>query len=270
MWPEGAQDITKTTKRPLTAGTLFQKSMTELVATLLKKEPFYVRCVKPNDCKIAASFDDVRVEHQVRYLGLLENVRVRRAGFVHRQRYDRFLLRYKMISQYTWPNFRSGTDKDGVKVLMNEKNFSHDVKFGKTKIFIRSPQTLFSLEQQRNDMIPHIVILLQKQVRGWLCRQQYKKMKAALIIMRHYRKYKLKSYVQSLAQRFRYARQNRDYGKNIQWPVAPLAGRKAEQHLRVLFNKWRASMILKKYPRTEWPQLRLQIIAASAIRRRRK
>lgn len=37
MWPEGAQHITKTTKRPLTAGTLFQRSMTELVITLQKK-----------------------------------------------------------------------------------------------------------------------------------------------------------------------------------------------------------------------------------------
>jgi myosin I len=137
MWPEGAQDITKTTKRPLTAGTLFQKSMTELVATLLRKEPFYVRCIKPNDMKSSQLFDDVRVEHQVRYLGLLENVRVRRAGFVHRQRYDKFLLRYKMISQYSWPNFRAGSDKDGVKVLMQEKNFINDVKFGHTKIFIR-------------------------------------------------------------------------------------------------------------------------------------
>lgn len=37
MWPEGAQSITATTKRPLTAGTLFQKSMADLVITLLKK-----------------------------------------------------------------------------------------------------------------------------------------------------------------------------------------------------------------------------------------
>ncbi|XP_055542171.1 unconventional myosin ID [Wyeomyia smithii] len=270
MWPEGAQDISKTTKRPLTAGTLFQRSMSDLVATLLKKEPFYVRCIKPNDIKSASVFDDVRVDHQVRYLGLLENVRVRRAGFVHRQRYDKFLLRYKMISQYTWPNFRAGSDRDGVKVLLNEKNFSHDVKYGKTKIFIRSPQTLFSLEKQRNEMIPHIVTLLQKQVRGWICRQQYKKMKAAIVIMRHYRKYKLKSYVQDLAIRFRNARQLRDYGKGIQWPQPPLVGREAEKQLRMLFSRWRASMILRKYPREEWPQLRLQIIAASAFRKRRK
>uniref|UniRef100_A0A2M4A447 Putative myosin class i heavy chain n=1 Tax=Anopheles triannulatus TaxID=58253 RepID=A0A2M4A447_9DIPT len=270
MWPEGAQDIAKTTKRPLTAGTLFQKSMAELVATLLRKEPLYVRCIKPNDIKSPTVFDDVRVEHQVRYLGLLENVRVRRAGFVHRQRYDKFLLRYKMISQYTWPNFRGGNDRDGVTVLMNEKNFTNDVRFGRTKIFIRSPQTLFALEQQRNDMIPHIVTLLQKQVRGWIARQQYKKMKAALVIMRHYRKYKLKSYVQDLAMRFRNARTLRDYGRSIQWPQPPLVGRQAERQLRTLFSRWRAAMILRKYPREEWPQLRLQITAASAFRKRRK
>lgn len=52
-----------------------------------------------------------------------------------------------MISQYTWPNFRGYNDKDGVRTLMDEKGFSSDVKYGHTKIFIRSPQTLFSLEK---------------------------------------------------------------------------------------------------------------------------
>lgn len=269
MWPEGAQDIKKTTKRPLTAGTLFQRSIIDLVNTLLKKEPFYVRCIKPNDIKSPTVFDDERVQHQVRYLGLLENVRVRRAGFVHRQRYDKFLLRYKMISQYTWPNFRAGTDRDGVRVLLEEKGFGNDVKYGHTKVFIRSPKTLFSLEQQRNEMIPHIVTLLQKQVRGWIARQKYKKIKAALTIMRAYKTYKLRFYVQDLSQRFRNAKNIRDYGRSVQWPQPPLAGRNAEPQLRRIFNYWRAFMILRKYPRGEWPQLQLQIIAAAAIKGRR-
>lgn len=270
MWPEGAQDITKTTKRPLTAGTLFQKSMVDLVATLLRKEPFYVRCIKPNDNKVASIFDTVRVEHQVRYLGLLENVRVRRAGFVHRQRYDKFLLRYKMISQYTWPNFHAGSDKDGVRVLLRENGFENDVKFGHTKIFIRSPQTLFALERARNEMIPSIVVLLQKQVRGWICRQQYKRMKAAVFIMRYYHNYKQRSYVQELANKFRNARNLKDYGKHIVWPVPPIAARHAEPGLKELFHKWRACMLLRKFPRSEWAQLRLQVVAASALKQRRK
>jgi myosin-1 len=59
------------------------------------------------------------------------------------------VARYKMISQFTWPNFRAGSDKDGTRVLIEERKFAHDVKYGKTKIFIRSPATLFALETVR-------------------------------------------------------------------------------------------------------------------------
>lgn len=269
MWPEGAQDITKTTKRPLTAGTLFQKSMVDLVATLQKQEPYYVRCIKPNDNKVATLFDTVRVEHQVRYLGLLENVRVRRAGFVHRQRYDKFLQRYKMISEYTWPNFR-GSPKEGVEVLMDILNYRDDVQFGRTKLFIRSPRTLFALENKRNAMLPVIATFLQKQVRGWICRQRYKRMLAAVTIMRCYNEFKRRKYMEELAHKFRYAKNMKDYGKSIAWPVSPIGVRKAEPGLRMLYNKWRASMLLRKFPRSEWAQLRLQIAAASALKQRRK
>lgn len=269
MWPEGAQDIKKTTKRPLTAGTLFQKSMIELVDTLQNQEPFYVRCIKPNDNKVATLFDTVRVEHQVRYLGLIENVRVRRAGFVHRQPYDKFLLRYKMTSEYTWPNFR-GTPKEGVEVLMDVHNFTDDVKFGRTKLFIRSPKTLFALEHKRNEMIPVVVTFLQKQVRGWICRQQYKKMLAAIAIMKYYTQYKQRKYIEELAQKFRHAKNMKDYGKHIVWPMVPLSAKQAEPGLKMLYNKWRASMLLRKFPRSEWAQLRLQVIAASALKQRRK
>ena len=51
-----------------------------------------------------------------------------------------------MISEFTWPNFR-GTAKDGTKVLIEEMGYQDDVKYGKTKIFIRSPTTLFALEK---------------------------------------------------------------------------------------------------------------------------
>lgn len=60
---------------------------------LLWQEPFYVRCIKPNEDKVASRLDEDHCRHQVAYLGLLENVRVRRAGFASRQPYPRFLLR---------------------------------------------------------------------------------------------------------------------------------------------------------------------------------
>jgi myosin-1 len=67
MWPEGAHDITKTTKRPLTAGTIFKNSMNALMKTLASKEPFYVRCIKPNEMKSAVELNEQRVIHQIRF-----------------------------------------------------------------------------------------------------------------------------------------------------------------------------------------------------------
>lgn len=64
------------------------------IPTACPQEPYYVRCIKPNDQKSPVLFDEERCRHQVAYLGLLENVRVRRAGFAYRQPYDRFLQRY--------------------------------------------------------------------------------------------------------------------------------------------------------------------------------
>lgn len=72
MWPEGKLSITEVTKRPLTAATLFKNSMIALVDNLASKEPYYVRCIKPNDKKSPQIFDDERCRHQVEYLGLLE------------------------------------------------------------------------------------------------------------------------------------------------------------------------------------------------------
>lgn len=147
MWPDGAQDITKTTKRPLTAGTIFKNSMIALVKTLASKEPYYVRCIKPNDVKSPTLFDQVRVEHQVAYLGLLENVRVRRAGFAHRTPYEKFVQRYKMLSNKTWPNPGRKSMKEATQAILQDMGLINDVVFGNTKIFIRSPNTLFQLER---------------------------------------------------------------------------------------------------------------------------
>lgn len=48
----------------------------------------WIRCVP------AGRFDEVLVRHQVKYLGLMENLRVRRAGFAYRRRFEAFLQRW--------------------------------------------------------------------------------------------------------------------------------------------------------------------------------
>ncbi|KAL3832417.1 hypothetical protein ACJMK2_024062 [Sinanodonta woodiana] len=257
-----------TTKRPLTAGTNFKNSIVALVDHLATKEPHYVRCVKPNDIKSPSNFDEVRVKHQVMYLGLLENVRVRRAGFVYRAKYSRFLDRYKLICKSTWPNFH-GNQVDGVKLIIKSQGFEKDVAYGKSKIFIRSPQTLFSLEEARDKYIPYIIVFLQKLWRGGLARRKARQMRAIYLIMAKFKRYKMRSYIVSLVQLFRNVRNMRDYGKSIKWPNPPqvLAGLVLQLHK--VHNRWRANMILKKVPRPEWPMLQTKCTAQDVLKGQR-
>lgn len=71
-------------------------------------------------------------------------------------------FRYKMISEFTWPNHDLPSDKEAVKRLVQGCGFEHDVAYGKTKVFVRTPRTLFCLEEQRDEMVGRIVLFLQK------------------------------------------------------------------------------------------------------------
>merc|ERR1712110_6983 len=59
-------------KMPVTAATQFKNSLNELMEILKSKEPSYIRCIKPNEYKSARIFDSDLVNHQVKYLGLME------------------------------------------------------------------------------------------------------------------------------------------------------------------------------------------------------
>uniref|UniRef100_A0A7N8X5Y7 Myosin 1D n=1 Tax=Mastacembelus armatus TaxID=205130 RepID=A0A7N8X5Y7_9TELE len=271
MWPEGKLSITEVTKRPLTAATLFKNSMISLVENLASKEPYYVRCIKPNDVKSPLLFEQERCRHQVEYLGLLENVRVRRAGFAYRQTYPRFLQRYKMISEFTWPNHDLPSDKDAVKRLLQGCGFDHDVAYGKTKVFIRTPRTLFSLEEQRAEMVQRIVLFLQKVWRGTIARMRYRRMRAALVILQAYRRYKVKSYIREVNRRFKNVRSMKDYGRHVKWPTPPkvLPFEETYTFLFLFTSRWWAWTLIKGLTPEETLQVRAKVASLEALKGQR-
>ncbi|KFV71821.1 Unconventional myosin-Ia, partial [Dryobates pubescens] len=182
LFPEG--DPQKVSlKLPPTAGFQFKASVATLMKNLYSKNPNYIRCIKPNESKAPMLFTPELVLAQVRYLGLMENVRVRRAGYAFRQLYSSFLERYKMLSPRTWPRW-AGTDREGTEALLADLGYPpEELAFGHTKVFIRSPRTLFDLEKRRQDRVVQLVILIQKMFRGWRCRTQYQLMRKSQILI---------------------------------------------------------------------------------------
>jgi myosin-1 len=138
-------------KRPTTAGFKIKSSAADLMTALSRCSPHYIRCIKPNDEKKASTYDDKRVAHQVQYLGLLENVKVRRAGFAFRAEFARFVQRYKKTSPQTWGMWGewTGNPQQGAQLILGDNGVAAtEFQFGKTKVFLKSPETLFFMEEQ--------------------------------------------------------------------------------------------------------------------------
>ncbi|XP_073711011.1 unconventional myosin-Ib isoform X3 [Misgurnus anguillicaudatus] len=189
LFPEGNPSKVNL-KRPPTAGFQFKASVGTLMKNLLTKNPNYIRCIKPNDKKAAHIFTDSLVCHQVRYLGLMENVRVRRAGYAFRQAYEPCLERYKMLCKQTWPHWR-GQARDGVEVLLTDLQVPvEEFAYGRSKIFIRNPRTLFFLEEKRRQCLEDLATLIQKIFRGWKSRRQFLLLKKSqVVVAAWYRRY---------------------------------------------------------------------------------
>lgn len=72
---------------------LAQSSANALVEKLMRSQPSYIRTIKPNQNKSPSEYDTKAILHQIKYLGLQENIRVRRAGFAYRNTFEKMVER---------------------------------------------------------------------------------------------------------------------------------------------------------------------------------
>ncbi|KAF4803830.1 hypothetical protein TURU_012709 [Turdus rufiventris] len=171
-----------------------------------------------------------------------------------------------MISEFTWPNHDLPSDKDAVRKLIECHGFQHDVAYGKTKLFIRTPRTLFTLEELHAKMLVRIVLFLQKVWRGTLARLRYRRTRAALTILRHYRRHKVRAYLREVLRRFRDVRQLPDRGRSIPWPTPPKVLHRFEEALQDIYHRWRASELIRSVPPEVLPQLRAKVTAMELLK----
>jgi myosin-1 len=159
-------------KAPPSAGDKIKQSANDLVATLMKAQPSYIRTIKPNENKSPTEYNVPNVMHQIKYLGLQENVRIRRAGFAYRQTFDKFVERFYLLSpqtsyagDYTW----TGDSKSGAKQILKDTSIpQEEFQMGVTKAFIKAPETLFALEHMRDRYWHNMAIRIQRVWRAYL------------------------------------------------------------------------------------------------------
>ncbi|XP_073517729.1 unconventional myosin-VIIa isoform X2 [Phyllobates terribilis] len=180
----------ETRKRSPTLSSQFKRSLELLMRTLSVCQPFFVRCIKPNEYKKPMLFDRELCIRQLRYSGMMETIRIRRAGYPIRYTFVEFVDRYRVLMPGVKPAYKQG-DLRGTCQRIAEcvLGKDDDWQIGKTKIFLKDHHDML-LEIERDKAITDKVILIQKVVRGFKDRSNFVKVrKSVLLIQRYWRGY---------------------------------------------------------------------------------
>ena len=89
-----------------TVAAQFCSQLRELRSRIDTTVPHYIRCLKPNDELIPDCFEPKMIVEQLRCGGVLEAVRVSRAGYPTRYPHDVFKARYSFLGDRESPNIK--------------------------------------------------------------------------------------------------------------------------------------------------------------------
>uniref|UniRef100_A0A803Y2F3 Myosin VIIA n=1 Tax=Meleagris gallopavo TaxID=9103 RepID=A0A803Y2F3_MELGA len=108
-------------------------------------------------------FDRELCVRQLRYSGMMETIRIRRAGYPIRYTFVEFVDRYRVLMPGVKPGDLRGTCQRIAEAVLGKDD---DWQIGKTKIFLKDHHDML-LEIERDKAITDKVILIQKVVRGF-------------------------------------------------------------------------------------------------------
>jgi myosin-9 len=132
-------------------------------------------------------FDDVRlrksnlfywVKLQLRYTGMLETVRIRRAGYNVRLTYEEFIQLYRILL----PKGLLSTQKN-VRDFMNTMDLNKQhYQLGLTKIYMRESQKI-RLDIKLHEKIIRSIVTIQRWFRSILQRRKFLMMRSATVVI---------------------------------------------------------------------------------------
>ncbi|XP_040039858.2 unconventional myosin-VIIb isoform X1 [Gasterosteus aculeatus] len=232
----------------------FRQSLDSLMKTLTVCQPYFIRCIKPNDFKRPMLFDRELCMRQLRYSGMMETIRIRKSGYPVRYTFSEFLNRYRVLLKTTLcdPKTKSKEeccDSICESILAEEG----DWKRGKTKIFLKDFHDTM-LEVERMKELNEKALVIQKVMRAYKYRRQFLKKRAgALVIQKCWRGHK-----------------GRKLYKVVQLGFARLQAQVRSRQLQFRYEKQRkASVVLQArvrgyQARKEWKRKRDAVILLQA------
>lgn len=132
------------------------------------------------------NFDRELCTRQLRYSGMMETIRIRRAGYPIRHVFSEFVDRYRLLVSGIKPPHMEDCRKASLTICQAVLGGA-DFQLGKTKVFLKDAQDAF-LEQERDRVLTRKLIAIQKAVRGWHYRRKFRKMKSSCVTLQRFYK----------------------------------------------------------------------------------
>merc|ERR1712121_355737 len=157
-----------------TVSSYFKGQLDDLMTTLYKTEPHFIRCVVPNTHKIPGGVEPGLVMHQYQCNGVLAGIAICRKGFPNKMLYPEFKARYNILAAGAVAKAKNDKAAAGA-VLELIKLDKEKYRLGHTKVFFRAGILGF-MEETREDRIGCVLAWLQSGARGKSSRMQFKKL----------------------------------------------------------------------------------------------
>merc|ERR1712198_85257 len=157
-----------------TVSSYFKGQLDDLMTTLYKTHPHFIRCVVPNTHKIPGGVEPGLVMHQYQCNGVLAGIAICRAGFPNKLPYPEFKARYNIIGAAAVAKAKN--DKAAAQAVMDIVKLDKEkFRLGHTLVFFRAGIGGW-MEEQRENKIGSVLAWLQAGARGKTARMQFKKL----------------------------------------------------------------------------------------------
>ena len=181
----GSENLAKTKTK--TISLKHKEQLCNLMDQLELTEPHFVRCIIPNLEKKANTLDKSLVLNQLRCNGVLEGIRITRAGYPNRMTFEEFNSRYSILNKTGALTKNAKTNSE--LIFKNIDLDADSYKIGITKIFFKNG-ILGKLEELRVLRMKNIFTGIQRLVRGKVARLVYKskiaEIQAAQVIKKNF------------------------------------------------------------------------------------
>jgi myosin heavy chain 6/7 len=157
-----------------TVSSYFKGQLDDLMVTLYKTEPHFIRCVVPNTHKKPGGVEPDLIMHQYQCNGVLAGIAICRKGFPNKMLYPEFKSRYNILAAKAVAKAKNDKGAAGAVMEMIQLD-KEKFRLGHTKVFFRAGILGF-MEEVREDKIGSVLSWLQAGARGKASRMQFKKL----------------------------------------------------------------------------------------------